>query len=143
MPLWQSCDCTVTVQVYKVGARRFDVRAGTRLGKWRLSHPEAIVKECSAVSRIVDGITPEEPEAQPISFVVRIWKQTGTADRECRGWVEHVQSGQRTFFLGLDQLPRAIARYIGVSNRRGGGWQNRLMCWRARVAGWFARGEEE
>jgi len=106
------------------------------------SHAETIVKEHSAVSRITDRVTSEEPETQAVSFVVRIWKQTGPANPEYRGWVEHVQSGQRTSFLGLDQLSSVIAAYIGVPIRRGGRWQNRLLHWGARVAGWFTRGEE-
>ena len=100
------------------------------------------MKEHSAVFRITDRVTSEEPETQAISFVVRIWKQTGPADPEYRGWIEHVQSGQRTSFLGLDQLSSVIAAYIGVPIRREGWWQNRLLHWRARVAGWFAQGEE-
>jgi hypothetical protein len=106
------------------------------------SHAEATVKEHSAVSRIADDVTPEEPGAQAISFVVRIWKQTGPTDRECRGWVEHVQSGQRTFFLGLDHLLSVIAAYVGIPIRRGGWWRNHLMRWWARLAGYFAPGEE-
>lgn len=100
------------------------------------------MKEHSAVSRIADDVTPEEPEAQAISFVVRIWKQKGPADPECRGWVEHVQSGQRAFFLGLDQLLSVIAAYIGIPIRRGWWWRNGLMRWRARLAGYLTRGEE-
>jgi len=99
------------------------------------------MKGRNAVSRITDGVTPEEPEAQAISFVVRIWKQIGLADPECRGWVEHVQSGQRTFFLGLDQLLSVIAAHIGIPVRRGGWWRNGLRRWRARLAGYFAREE--
>jgi hypothetical protein len=100
------------------------------------------MKEHNAISRIADGVTPEESEAQAISFVVRIWKQIGLADPECQGWVEHVQSGQRTFFLGLEQLLSIIAAYVGIPIRRGGSWRNGLMRWRARVAGWFTRGEK-
>jgi hypothetical protein len=103
------------------------------------SHAEAIVKEDSAVSRITDRVAPEEPGAQAISFVVRIWKQTGPADPEYRGWVEHVQSGQRTSFLGLDQLSSVIAAYMGIPIRRGPWWRTGLIRWRARVAGWFTR----
>jgi len=100
------------------------------------------MKEHNAVSQIADGVTPEEPWAQAISFVVRIWKQLGPADPECRGWIEHVESGQRTFFLGLDQLLSIIAAYVGIPIRRGGWWRNCLMRWRACVAGWFAWGDE-
>ncbi len=100
------------------------------------------MKEHNTVSRIADGVTSEEPEVQAISFVVRIWKQRGPADPECRGWVEHVQSGQRTFFLGLDRLLSIIAAYVGVPIRRGGWWRNRLMRWHARVTECFGQGEK-
>jgi hypothetical protein len=100
------------------------------------------VKEHNTVSRIADSVTSEKPEAQAISFVVRIWKQIRPADPECRGWVEHVQSGQRTFFLGLNQLLSIIGAYVGSPIRRGGWWRNHLMRWRARLARWFTRGEE-
>jgi hypothetical protein len=100
------------------------------------------VGEHSTASDIADRIPPEESEAQAVSFVVRIWKQGGPADPQCRGWVEHVQSGQRTFFLGLDQLSSIIAKHIGIPVRRGGWWRKCLMRWRARLAGYFARGEE-
>lgn len=100
------------------------------------------MKEYSAVSRITDRVAPGEPGPQAISFVVRIWKHTGPADPEYRGWVEHVQSGQRTSFLGLDQLSSVIAAYMGIPIRRGPGWRNGLMRWRARLAGYFTRGED-
>ena len=126
----------MTIRVYNL-IGRLTVQDKISPGKaGTFSHAEAIVKEHSCV-------TPEEPEAQAVSFVVRIWKQTGPAGRECRGWVEHVQSGKRAFFLGLDQLQSVIAAYVGIPIRRGGCWRNGLMRWRARIAGWFSRGEEK
>lgn len=86
--------------------------------------------------------TPEEPEAQAISFVVRIWKQMEPADPECRGWVQHVQSGQRTFFLGLDRLLSVIAAYVGIPIRRRKWGRNGLKRWRARLARYLAWGGE-
>jgi hypothetical protein len=56
----------------------------------------------------------EEAEAEAFSFIVRVWKQTRPTGPECRGWVEHVQSGQRTFFLGLDELTAVIAAYVDI-----------------------------
>jgi hypothetical protein len=111
-------------------------KAGTFL------HAEVTMREHNAVSQITDGVTPEETEAQAISFIVRIWKQMRPAGPECRGWVEHVQSRQRTFFLGLDQLLSIIAKYMGIPIQRGGWWRNGLMRWRALVAKRFTRGEE-
>lgn len=105
------------------------------------SRAEVIVKEHSAVSRLANRVTSEEPGAQAISFVVRIWRQTEPAVSEYRGWVEHVQSGQRTSFLGLDQLSSVIAAHIGIPIRQGVGWRNRLTRWRARVAAYLVRAD--
>lgn len=84
--------------------------------------------------------TPEEPEAQAVSFVVRIWRQMGPADPECRGWIEHVQSGQRTFFLGLDRLLPIISAYVGVPVRQRKRWRNGLRRGRAHLAKYLAWG---
>jgi hypothetical protein len=89
-----------------------------------------------------DSVPPEEAELQAASFVVRIWKRGESTDSECRGWVEHVQSGQRTFFLGLDCLLSIIAAHVGVPIRQRGWWRSRLARWRAYVGGYFARAEE-
>ena len=93
-------------------------------------------------ARRCDPALSKEAEAEAFSFIVRIWKHTRPTGPECRGWVEHVQSGQRTFFLGLDELSSVIATHIGVPVRRGGRWRDRLARWRARVAGRFVQGEE-
>lgn len=127
---------------------------GNALGKVATFGNEAIVRERRSPrgtarrrpqrsARRCDSAPSEEAEAEAFSFIVRIWKQTRPTGPECRGWVEHVQSGQRTFFLGLDELSSVIATHIGVPARRGGWWRTRLMRWRARAAGRFARGEEE
>ena len=84
----------------------------------------------------------EEAEAEAFSFIVRIWKHARPTGPECRGWVEHVQSGQKTLFLGLDQMQSIIASHIGIPAWRGGRWRDRLARWRARVAGRFVQGEE-
>jgi hypothetical protein len=93
-------------------------------------------------ARRCDPAPSEEEEAEAFSFIVRIWKQTRPSGPECRGWVEHVQSGQRTFFLGLDRLTSVIATHIDVPARRGSWWRTCLMRWRARVGRCFAQGEE-
>lgn len=98
----------------------------------------AVNRRCGPAERVASC----EAGAQAVSFVIRIWKQTGPAAPECRGWIEHVQSGQRTFFLGLDQLLSIIATHIGVPIRRGRRWRHRLTRWRERVVGYFARSEE-
>lgn len=118
--------------------RRLTVQGKISPGKaGTFSRAEVILKEHSAVSRTADCVIPEVPEAEANSFVVRIWKQTGPADPEYRGWVEHVQSGQRTSFLGLDQMSSVIATYVGIPIRRGPWWRNGLMRWRARLVGYF------
>ena len=89
----------------------------------------------------VDSAPPDE-EAQAVSFVIRIWKRDEQGDFECRGWVEHVQSGQRAFFLGLDQMLSIITKYVGASAQRRGRWRDCLMCWWIRVTMSFARGGE-
>ena len=95
------------------------------------------MREQNAVSQTEDRIPSEEAGAQAVSFVVRIWIPEEKADAECRGWVEHVQSGERTFFLGLDHLSSTIAAHIGLRSRRGAWWRNGLKRWHARFAGIF------
>jgi len=98
--------------------------------------------EVQAVSaQVSEDLPAEEAGAQPISFVVRIWRQMTPAGPEYRGWVEHVQSGKRTFFLGLDGLPSLVGGYLGLPMRRAR-WHERLTRWRNRVAAWFGRAEE-
>jgi hypothetical protein len=100
------------------------------------SHTEATMKEQKCT-------TPEEPETQAYSFVVRIWRQMGPADPECRGWVEHVQSGQRTFFLGLDRLLPIIATHVGIPIRQRKWWRSGLIRWQARLARYLPWGGEK
>ena len=100
------------------------------------------MREQSTVSRSADCDPSEEAEVQAVSFVVRIWKQSEPADPEYRGWVEHVQSGQRTFFLGLDQLSSVIATHVGIPVRWRGSWKNCLTRWWVRATGFFAQGRE-
>jgi len=97
--------------------------------------------EAQVVSAQVEDLTSEgEAGAQPISFVVRIWKQATPAGPEYRGWVEHVQSGQRTFFHGLDGLPSLVGSYLGLPVQHGR-WRSRFRRWRERVTAWFGREE--
>ena len=65
----------------------------------------------------------EEMEMLAYSFIVRIWRQKRLPDPECRGWVEHVQSGRRTSFHHLAQLPAIIAAYTGVSLDQPASWR--------------------
>lgn len=84
----------------------------------------------------------EEASPQAVSFVIRIWKQPGPTGVQYRGWVEHVQSGSRTAFLGLDHLPSAIAGYVGLPGTAIPSWRHRWERWRARLSAWFVGKEE-
>ena len=97
------------------------------------------MNERDTISPSPDSAVPETPGTQVFSFIVRIWKNGGTAKSECRGWVEHVQSRQQTSFLGLEQLLAVIASYVGVPVRWGQRGRNRLTESWARVAGWLAQ----
>jgi hypothetical protein len=97
------------------------------------------MKGNGATSHPVDCIVPEDTRAQTFSFVVRIWKQVGTAGGKCRGWVEHVQSRKRTPFLGLDQLLSIIAAYVDIPTPEQERRQNRPATWQDRIARWFTR----
>jgi hypothetical protein len=101
------------------------------------------VNEHGVISQTADSFPPEEIGAQAISFVIRIWRERGPAGPEYRGWIEHVQSGQRTSFLGLNRLPSVIASHIGTGTRSRGWLRHQLRRWRTRMTAWFARGEEE
>ena len=114
---------------------------GITPGKEATFCAKTVVSKQSSLPGTAERVPPEETEAQADSFVVRIWRQAGQASHECRGWVEHVQSGKRTFFLGLSELSSIIASHIGMPVRRGGCWRERLARWRERVAGCFGQGE--
>lgn len=53
-----------------------------------------------------DASAAEESEA--VSFVIRIWQYSTPAGPELRGWIEHVQTGRRTFFLRLEDMSSLI-----------------------------------
>ena len=80
--------------------------------------------EQNTVPQNADRAPSEGAGAQAVSFIVRIWRQR--ADPNCRGWVEHVQSGERTAFLGLDRLCAIIAAHLGLPTGRAGVWRNGL-----------------
>jgi hypothetical protein len=50
--------------------------------------------------------------ATPMSFIVRISRQEPGA-AEFRGWVEEADSGEKTSFLGFDELRDVLSRYLG------------------------------
>ena len=51
------------------------------------------------------------------TFVVRFWREWTGAEARWRGRIEHVQSGRRMDFLGVEGLLRFLKRFgIGVTN---------------------------
>jgi hypothetical protein len=57
-------------------------------------------------------------EAEAHSFVVRLWREhqdEAAAPAEWRGWIDHVQSGQRHYFREITDLSRIVARYVNVA----------------------------
>lgn len=55
-------------------------------------------------------------EADVHSFVMRLWRENQEdpdAPAEWRGWIEHVQSGQRHYFRELNDIPAIVAGYVG------------------------------
>jgi hypothetical protein len=101
------------------------------------------LNEQHTASRSANHAAAEQPAAQALSFVVRIWRQGGPSDRECRGWIEHVQSGRRTSFSGLDQLRYLIADAVGSPVYPGRSWSERLKRWRTFVSEWFSDEQED
>ncbi len=47
-----------------------------------------------------------------VSFIVRVWKPIQGKHHRCRGWVEEVESGEKTSFLGLDELQGILAKRL-------------------------------
>lgn len=51
-------------------------------------------------------------EAEAHSFVLRIWRENRDDPEvaaEWRGWIDHVQSGQRAYFRDLAEIDQIIA----------------------------------
>jgi hypothetical protein len=54
-------------------------------------------------------------EAEAHSFVLRIWRENRadpTAPAEWRGWLDHVQSGARTYFRDLEEISKVISQHL-------------------------------
>lgn len=54
-------------------------------------------------------------EQESHSFVVRLWREyqaQSDGDLVWRGWVEHVQSGERYYFQNMKDLHTAVSHYI-------------------------------
>jgi hypothetical protein len=80
-------------------------------------------------------------EEQVTSFLVRVWREPGPQGPQFRGWVQHVQSGQRAYFHGIEGLSRVLADYLGVSRAERAGILSRRL--RDRIAAWFGRQEKQ
>jgi hypothetical protein len=46
-----------------------------------------------------------------VTFVVRFWREWSGAEARWRGRIEHVESGQRTDFLGVEGLVTFLERF--------------------------------
>ncbi|MGC8874176.1 MAG: hypothetical protein ACP5SI_06980 [Chloroflexia bacterium] len=74
-------------------------------------------------------------EEQVVSFLVRIWREPGSRGWECRGWVQHIQTGTRSYFHGLPGLSKILAAYLGVASGKHPNRDRRRL--RDRIAAWF------
>lgn len=57
-------------------------------------------------------------EAEPHSFIIRLWREHPGQDRGKRSWrgrVEHVQSGRSQYFNNLDDLPDILHQQTGLA----------------------------
>ncbi len=57
-------------------------------------------------------------EAEAHSFVMRIWRENRDDpddQADWRGWIEHVQSGQRHYFREVKEIPAIVAGYVGAT----------------------------
>ncbi|MCA9989090.1 MAG: hypothetical protein KDE09_16680 [Anaerolineales bacterium] len=60
-------------------------------------------------------------ESESHSFVMRLWQEHGDsnpADSEWRGWVEHVQSGQRFYFRDFSDIKQIVGNFLEDQQER-------------------------
>ena len=92
------------------------------LERW-LREPEVVDLEVgnsgTVIVRRADGtlqVTEQKLSPEWIEFLVRLWREPASEQPEqAAGWqgeVEHIQSGQRSSFEGLDQLFASIRRQV-------------------------------
>ncbi len=62
---------------------------------------------------------PDEQESSlPLNtFIVRLWRESGTEQARWHGQVQHVQSGERVAFADESALLSFIRRWIGAQER--------------------------
>jgi hypothetical protein len=54
-------------------------------------------------------------EAEAHSFVIRLWRENRDDPQAAavwRGWIDHVQSGQRHYFQEIPAIQNIIASYV-------------------------------
>jgi hypothetical protein len=54
-------------------------------------------------------------EKEAHSFLIRLWRENHFSEEEIgewRGWVDHVQSGQRHYFRNTGEISHIVNRYI-------------------------------
>ena len=57
-------------------------------------------------------------EAEAHSFVVRLWRENRDKPEiaaEWRGWIQHVQSGQRHHLRSISEISRIVSAYVGAT----------------------------
>ena len=60
-------------------------------------------------------------ESESHSFVMRLWQEHDTespADAEWRGWVEHVQTGQRFYFRDFSDIKQIVGNFLEDQEER-------------------------
>ena len=60
-------------------------------------------------------------ESESHSFVMRLWQEhadDAETDAEWRGWVEHVQSGQRFYFRDFSDIKQIVSNFLEDQQER-------------------------
>ena len=53
-------------------------------------------------------------EKEAHSFLIRLWRETHLIEEidEWRGWIDHVQSGQRHYFQDTSEIGHIVGHYL-------------------------------
>lgn len=54
------------------------------------------------------------------TFVVRLWRETGGKPPQWRGWIEHIQTGQRRAFTKLTEMLEFMDDFVTLGDRENG-----------------------
>lgn len=80
----------------------------------------------------------ENEEMRVSSFMIRIWTQPKASKPEVRGWIEHIQSGERTAFQGWGRMLAIIAAHFPTALPGSSGPPILLKHWRSRLTRYFS-----